>query len=64
MTGPLDPRTIFFLDYFLDRFLDHFFDFFFYPICFWTTLAGGGGWRHAISTQEVMGCSQSVLKEG
>ena len=43
MTGPLDPRTIFFLDYFLDRFLDHFFDFFFYPICFWTTLAGGGG---------------------
>ena len=63
MTGPLDPRTIFFLDYFLDRFLDHFFDFFFYPICFWTTLAGGGG-RHAISTQEVMGCSQSVLKEG
>ena len=46
MTGPLDPRTIFFLDYFLDRFLDHFFDFFFYPICFWTTLAGGGETRH------------------
>ena len=57
--GPLD---YFFLDYFLDRFLDHFFDLFFYPIFLWISLSGGGG--HTISTQGVMGCSQSVLKEG
>ena len=58
MNGPLDHWTIF-----LDYFLDHFLDLFFYPIFFWIILWLGGGREHTISTQGVVGCSQSVLRE-
>ena len=63
-SGPSDHWTIF-LDYFLDRFFDKFLDLFFYPIFLWIILSGGGeGREHTISTQRVVGCSQSVLREG
>ena len=63
-SGPSDHWTIF-LDYFLDHFLDKFLDLFFYPIFLWIILSGGGeGREHTISTQRVVGCSQSVLREG
>ena len=63
VNGPLDHWTIF-LDYFLDHFLDNFLDLFFYPIFFLDHfMMGGGGREHTISTQGVVGCSQSVLRE-
>ena len=58
-SGTSDHWTIFWT-----VFLDKFLDLFFYPIFLWIILWGGGGGReHTISTQGVVGCSQSVLRE-
>ena len=58
------PLDYFFWTIFWTVFLDMFLDLFFYPIFLWIFLWGGGGREHTICTQGVVGCSQSVLREG